>query len=551
MAFAASCALDALLLWFFHRRFWYPPDEGNYAHIAQRLLEGQVLNRDIQDIAGYTNFLHAAAFRIFGLDLLSLRYPLVLAAFCQSALIFWAFPRRAPLAALVASLAVNVLGLLQFLNPTAHWYCLFLVIAIAAVLGWRTPNQRARLVLVGILLGTSALFRLLSGLLVGIGVLACLVREDHREARGRQVVLERVVIAVAAFVLTAYLARATNAVGWVLLGGWPLLLLGWLWKNAAAPNRAVARTLALVALGAAIAALPMALYHVAHGSVGAWLSDLGAVPRTGTSLPFLRLPIYWWMVLLSLIQLPTGALGALGALYWLGLLLAAPLNALLVLRRCSAGDQAGVPALSILAVFYAVVSVHYQVPLYLNFSVGLSVASVLLLLAQRSRHRAAAVVVALFVCFALRFQAAQPISRGLAGTVASRRAPLLPSVPLPRSHLWIEPDERERYAQLLGLIDRESNANETLLSIPSNAELYFLSGRRNPFRFYNTALGLADEEALLRAEAALLAAPPRLVVFAPGNKYNTDLSRRLMQFIRERYALLQTIDGFEVYGRSR
>jgi hypothetical protein len=299
-----------------------------------------------------------------------------------------------------------------------------------------------------------------------------------------------------------------------------------------------------------LAAVPIVLYHLAHGSVGAWLVDLAAVPRTGTNLPFLRQPIYWWMLLLSLLQLPTGVLGAASALYWLALLAVAALNALLVLRRLRAGHE--VPALSILAVFYAVVSVHYQVPLYLSFSVALSAASVLLLLAQHSRPVlgwATTGVVALLVCFSLRFQAAQPLSRKLGGTVASRRVPLPPSVPLPRSHLWIEPDERESYAQLLGVIERETKPEETILSVPANAELYFLSGRRNPFRFYNTALGLPDEDALLRTESALLAAPPRLVVFAPANKYNTSLSARLMQFIRKRYSLLRVIDGFEVYGR--
>jgi hypothetical protein len=203
-------------------------------------------------------------------------------------------------------------------------------------------------------------------------------------------------------------------------------------------------------------------------------------------------------------------------------------------------------------VFYAVVSVHYQVPIYLHFSVGLSVASILLLLARSPRSRPTWVAtgfVALLVGFALRFHAAQPLSRGLPGTVASRRVSLPPSAPLPRSHLWIEADERDRYDRLLDLIRRESRPDESILSIPTNAELYFLGERRNPFRFYNTALGIPDEAALLRTEAALRAAPPRLVVFAPDNKYNTELSLRLMQFIREKYVLLPAIAGFEIYRR--
>jgi len=69
-----TAAANAVLLWFFHNRFWYAPDEGNYAHVAQRVVSGEVLNLNVQDIhPGYINFVNAAALRVFGLDLLSLR----------------------------------------------------------------------------------------------------------------------------------------------------------------------------------------------------------------------------------------------------------------------------------------------------------------------------------------------------------------------------------------------------------------------------------------------------------------------------------------------
>jgi hypothetical protein len=168
-------------------------------------------------------------------------------------------------------------------------------------------------------------------------------------------------------------------------------------------------------------------------------------------------------------------------------------------------------------------------------------------LAGRRRSGAAAAALGLLAAFGVRFHAGQPLSRGLDGMLRGQRVALEPTAPLPRSHLWIEPAERERYAALIELIQREAGPGEAILSVPGNAELYFLSGRRNPFRFYNTALGLPDEAALARTEAALLAAPPRLVVFLPSNKYNTALSTQLMQRVRERYVLLRTIGGFEVY----
>src|SRR5262245_39088166 len=63
--FALASLFSAVLLWYFHDRFWYPIDEGNFSTVAQRILSGEVLHLQVQDIhPGYINFLNAAAFRL-------------------------------------------------------------------------------------------------------------------------------------------------------------------------------------------------------------------------------------------------------------------------------------------------------------------------------------------------------------------------------------------------------------------------------------------------------------------------------------------------------
>ena len=50
----------------------------------------------------------------------------------------------------------------------------------------------------------------------------------------------------------------------------------------------------------------------------------------------------------------------------------------------------------------------------------------------------------------------------------------------------------------MDVITAHTREGESIFAVPSNAELYFLTQRRNPFRFYNTALGVrtdADLEA--------------------------------------------------------
>ena len=57
LAFLLSMIFAVGVLAYCHNRFWWPPDEGVYAHVAERMLGGEVLNRDIQNLhAGYINF---------------------------------------------------------------------------------------------------------------------------------------------------------------------------------------------------------------------------------------------------------------------------------------------------------------------------------------------------------------------------------------------------------------------------------------------------------------------------------------------------------------
>src|SRR4029079_1832295 len=87
LALAILCI--GMMLWYFHNRFWWPVDEGVYAYVAQQMLHGTRLHADLMDMhAGYINYLNAGAMMAFGEDLLSMRYPLVLAAAMQSLIVF-------------------------------------------------------------------------------------------------------------------------------------------------------------------------------------------------------------------------------------------------------------------------------------------------------------------------------------------------------------------------------------------------------------------------------------------------------------------------------
>ncbi len=151
---AVAATVNAWILWTFHDRHWYPSDEGNYAHIAERLLSGEVMNREIQNFhPGYGDFLNAVALRVFGMDLISLRYPLVFAAFMQAIIVFGLLSRRSLLLGVTGSIAVTALGVVQFLNPTANWYCLSLAIVLVSWMTWFFIDKVSRVIVSFLVVG--------------------------------------------------------------------------------------------------------------------------------------------------------------------------------------------------------------------------------------------------------------------------------------------------------------------------------------------------------------------------------------------------------------
>ena len=84
----------------------------------------------------------------------------------------------------------------------------------------------------------------------------------------------------------------------------------------------------------------------------------------------------------------------LNGLYWAALPLVAAVNGFIVFRWVALAGRRGdaIAPLPIMAIFYAVVSVHFQIPVYLYYTVGLSLASLLWLAPRQSRFAAGASV---------------------------------------------------------------------------------------------------------------------------------------------------------------
>ena len=543
-----SVLFSAAVLGFFHDRFWYPPDDGAYAYVAARILAGDVLHRDIQDIhPGYINFVNAWALRFLGGDLVSLRYPLVLLGVIQAGLLFLLMRPAGRLTALAGSAGLTALSFVQFVNPTAHWYGLFLAVAAIAVLAWVPREVGWRAVLLGLVLMSMLLFRQLTGVIAGIGVLGYLLLElpDGRGS-GR---LGRALLLIMAAGLGGYAVFKTNGAAGLLYAGPPVAILIWQAVSRRPGDGDVARLLLRLAVGALIGLAPLFLYHLAHGSLVPWYADTVAAAVGLTGLDFVGQTSFLSYAVAGLAGLfsPDSLAMAVNGLFWAVLPLLPVLLGIGVLARVVGGET--IHPLPYVAAFYTVVSLHFQIPIYLFYTIGLTVAALLYLAAEGAPGWRPVLASAgvLLAATALFYQAGQPVTRGGTGIVAGERVRLIKADGLTRAPLWMVAREAELYGDLVALIERETAPDETILALPVNPELYFLADRRSALPFFNSAVAIRDDVALWSAIATLRADPPRLVFHRPDDKYNNFASAGLMAFVRGEYMKIGRYGDIEAY----
>lgn len=547
----ANAAIAVVIVAVFYNRFWWAPDEGAYAYIADRLLAGDVLNRDVQDIhGGYVHFLHALALEVFGRDFVSLRYPLAVLTVVQSGFVFLLLRPLIGIAAIAGGVAMAALTFVQFLNPTANWYALFLTVVVIALLAARAQKSPLGLAAIGFLIAAIFLVRQLSGVLVGMGAIAYLLlgEDDRAGARETKPIVAWIIAAAMAIALAAYLRLKTDPVAFVLYGLFPLAVLIAVGVRTRLGNKQAANMVAALLAGATVAVLPLFFYHLSHGSLTAWWDDtvVGAVSLT--ELDFFRQVSY--ALPLALAAKGVAGLGdpvaVLNGCFWLLVFLSPGVLGFAVARALWRNEREIHP-LPFVALFYAIVSAHYAIPIYALFSVGLTFAG-LVAMSRTPAARSVAVVVTVFaVAVGLTFQAAQPLSRGVAGTVLGTRV-ALDAGGVPGASVRMERQDQEMYLDLIDFIKSHAAPDDAILGLPMTPELYFLSERKPPVSFVIAPLGLLSDRDVDESWDRLQADMPVVVVFKPADKYTTPRVRDLMDRLRPHYHLCKTIGAFELYA---
>jgi hypothetical protein len=549
--------INAGLLWWYHDRTWWESDDGQFAHVAERILGGEVLHRDIQDVRpGYVNFINAAALYLFGPSLLSLRYPLALIALVQSALLFFLFRSRGAMMAGALSLGSVALGVLHFMNPNHHWYALFFTILLICHLIWTPRTSRWYLPLAGLLIVTVGLTRHLTGAFVGMGTLSFLLFAEARESGEslpfREQWMGRLLCGLMLAMLSLYLLRSTDFLAFLMFGLWPVGFLAWQLTAVTVPNNRAIRILGGLCLGMVIGALPLLAYHVVNGSLVAMIDDNFVRPLDVLNWNLGKKVKYWMLPLGGVIQYggSPGLFNFLNAIYFLAVPLFAALNGFILLLAVRRRTLHISLALPILAAFYGLVSLFIQVPIYLHFSSILSIAGslwVLLELKPRWKLPMSAMLVVLSGV-SIAFQAGVPIRSSIMDLVSTEKPELFDSrSQLPKVDLWIRGNSLEAYKKVVRIIEEETHQDDYLFAVPNNAELYFMTGRRNPFRFNTIDHGVLSETEVQNVIQTLERLRPRIITFAPDAQRNTTHSLAIMEHVREHSQLLSQDPFFEVY----
>ncbi len=562
VSLSVTIILNFLLLVSFYDSTWAPADDGIYAHLGERILSGEISNKDFQSIhPGFINFVNAASMWMFGPQLVSLRFPLILVGLLQAIMVHLLFCRLWPWLGIIASVSLTVLGILQYFNPTAHWYCHALFIALIGVLHWTKPSTSGRILFLGYLIGTIFLFRQLTGVIGGIGLLTYLLMESNTSNifPRQDLFFSRLLLGFMGMGLIFYFFSHGSVSDFLLFGLCPVAFIGLVLSFTTCSNRETFRIVWQLSLGAFFSLLPLLFYHFMHNSISPWISDTVFRAINLSQLPVYSQREYGQLLGFSLYTLThaTGVNSLINGTYLLLLQLMSLLNGGILLwtflKKRQEGTQGFIPsALPLLAMFYAVVSIIYPVIIYLYLSVGLSLLGVLWQLYTSNRSRTFGLILSVFLSIvAIHFHVGQPLGRSWAKFMQGEKVALAPVHGLGKFGLKIEPVEGEIYSQLVGFIQQKTNPNEPIFVFPNNAEIYFLADRINPYRFYYLPLDVMNVNEGRAFIQSLKEAPPALIIFNPSDINNTDVSALVANYVREAYQQIQKFGKFEIFSPSQ
>lgn len=535
-----------MILIYYHDHFWYAPDEGVFAHFADLVNQGKIYGVDFHGVQpGYHTFWNAFLFDIFGRDLVVLRYPLVLLGALQAAMVTYMLRDRGGFFSVAAGLWITCFGFLQFINPSANWYAFYLAFFCIFVLS-EFPRSALRLFVTGGVIGICLGMRHPSGVFLGAGVVSFLFFDNAsaQKYEFKQTYLARLILLVIfAGLLTYVFSINFDLSGLLYIGIWPILFVLFMLYKKPVCNRDTIRVLLPCALGVVIGVAPLLLYQIVSGDLFVWLKTSILYSARILDRDFFDLQKYYNIILYSLSGLIVnpGAITLAGAIYWICLYCIIPLTGILTIYHATkTGNCNKITSATVLPLFFGYVSLYYQIPIYLFFSLGLYGIALCTLIPLQHKNWIAVIAIFLSV-FAMFRYIAMPLEHPVTNiTVPSQ---------IEGASLKITKQSRSQYNELFKYIDDHTTREDYIFAFPVNPEIYFLSGRQNPTPYISTAISISSDQEYNDLLTRLKTKQPRLIINRPDDKYMGVYEEQLVSDLTSdlKYKRVASIGHFVLY----
>ncbi len=181
-----AVAISMLIAWSNLHQGWFPHDEGQLGQAAERILQGELPHRDFDEMyTGGLSMLNALSFELWGVNSDSMRLMLFLWFVPFVIAIYWlGLQLTRPWVAGLITLLAAAWSIPIYSAPMPSWYNLFFATwTLCAMVAFFNTGLRRYLVLGGLLVGTSVIFKI-SGLFILAAVLLALLYRNQQLFRG-------------------------------------------------------------------------------------------------------------------------------------------------------------------------------------------------------------------------------------------------------------------------------------------------------------------------------------------------------------------------------
>jgi hypothetical protein len=593
-------SLSAFYVSGFYDRGWVPHDEGGLAQSAERVLIGELPHRDFDEIySGGLTFLHALAFKLAGVNLITPRVVLLLffLAFVPAVYLIALRFARPEVSALVTILAI-AWSVPNYFASVPSWYNLFFAVFGTLTLIWHIETGMVRwLFVAGLLGGLSILIKIVGLYYLAAGVLFLLFREQQlarpvaaetRHASRWYFFLKAIGLAIFVSLLIAMLRGRLGVMellhfilpqiaisGVILRNEWddghgPLSarirnLLRLIWPFLAGATFPIALFVGIYLWNDSIADLYRGIFILPQKRMASAAADFPPAATIITSLPYAALVFYSFPAAQTHLSRVIGGIliSMLGAallfsdsnlLYYTVWQSARSLGVVAVLaggwflsrpgcRRYLPDNtrQALFLVLSMTALF-GLIQFPFAGPLYFIYTTPLVCLGLLALITARDNMPKLRHMVALlfYLFFAVFWKNGLVWATGVAYVPFRTESPLK----IDRGPLRVIDEYNRIYTELVNFI-RLHSTSRYIYAAPDCPEVYFLSGKQNPtraiFDFLNDGENEPERIANLLNDKRI-----NLVVMNSKPQFSKTIDPELSALIENRFRLAVHIGHFTV-----